>query len=69
MKKDIEIDCVVAIASILPGCMTQGANFEEARENLKDAIELWITVGMRAGDDMPAVNGLKLVSANEKLEQ
>ncbi len=68
-EKDPEIGCVVGIASILPGCMTQGANFEEARENLKDAIELWITVGMREGDDMPMVNGLKLVSAVEELEQ
>ena len=23
-KRDPEVDCVVAIASVLPGCMTQG---------------------------------------------
>jgi len=46
-KKDSEIGCVVAIAPVLPGCMTQGDNIEEARDNLIDAIELWITVGLR----------------------
>ncbi len=68
-KKDLEIDCVVGIASILPGCMTQGSNFEEARDNLKDAIELWVKVGLREGDEMPLVNGLKLASQAEELEQ
>jgi len=26
--------------------MTQGDNFEDARDNLIDAVELWITVGL-----------------------
>jgi len=49
-KRDEELDCVVAIAPTLKGCMTQGNNFEEARENLIDAIELWITVTLREGE-------------------
>ena len=68
-KRDPEVDCVVAIASVLPGCMTQGDNFEDARDNLVDAIELWITVGLREGEELPLVNGVKLVTALEHLEK
>lgn len=68
-KRDSEIGCVVAIAPSLPGCMTQGINFEEARDHLIDAIELWITVGLREGEEMPVVNGVKLAPAVEQLEQ
>ncbi len=68
-KKDSEIGCVVAIAPVLPGCMTQGDNIEEARDNLIDAIELWITVGLREGEEMPLINGVKLVTAAERIEK
>lgn len=68
-KRDPEVGCVVAIASVLPGCMTQGDNFEEARDNLIDAIELWITVGLREGEEMPLINGVKLVTSAEHLEK
>jgi len=68
-KRDPEVGCVVAIASVLPGCMTQGDNFEEARDNLIDAIELWITVGLREGEEMPLINGVKLVATVEQLEK
>ena len=68
-KKDEKLDCVVAITSVLPGCMTQGNNFEEARENLIDAIELWLTVGLREGQEMPVVNEVKLVTAVKQVEQ
>ena len=53
----------------LPGCMTQGNNFEEARENLIDAIELWLTVGLRDGQEIPVVNEVKLVTAVKQVEQ
>ena len=67
-KKDSEIGCVVAIATVLPGCMTQGDNIEEARDNLRDAIELWITVGLREREEMPLIKGTKLVTAAERIE-
>ena len=67
-KKDRKLDCVVAVVSLLPGCMTQGDNFEEARSNLIDAIELWITAGLREGEVMPVVNGVQLAVAYEQLE-
>ncbi len=49
--------------------MTQGNNFEEARENLIDAIELWLTVGLREGQEIPVVNEVKLVTAVKQVEQ
>ena len=63
------ISCVVAEAPDLHGCFTQGENFEEARENLIDAIELWITAGLREGEEMPIVNGCKLAASIDWLER
>jgi len=37
---------IIAEAPDLPGYFTQGRNFEEARQNLIDAIEFWVTVGL-----------------------
>lgn len=68
-RKGADLNCVVATVLILPGCMTQGANFEEARANLIDAIELWITVGLREGENLPVINGCQLSSATETQEE
>ncbi len=62
-KKGKDANCIIAIAPDLPGCMTQGDNHEEARENLIDAIELWITSSLRDGETLPMVNGRSLVTA------
>jgi predicted RNase H-like HicB family nuclease len=59
-EKGEQFDVIVAEAPDLPGCMTQGATFEEARENLVDAIEVWLMSGLRSGDDPPVVNGCRL---------
>ena len=59
-EKGEQLDVIVAEAPDLPGCMTQGATFEEARENLVDAIEVWLMSGLRSGEDPPVVNGCKL---------
>src|SRR5947209_20386130 len=59
-EKGERLDVVVAEAPDLPGCLTQGANFEEARENLVDAIEVWLMSGLRSGEDPPIVNGRHL---------
>ena len=66
--RDAELGCVVAIVPTLPGCMTQGDNFEEARDLLIDAIELWVTVGLKEGEKMPSINEHELVTAVEHLE-
>lgn len=68
-KRDTELDCVVAIAPALKGCMTQGDNFEEARDNLIDAIELWITVALKDGEDAPIINNTQLATSVEQIEQ
>ena len=68
-KEDPAIGCIVAIAPVLHGCMTQGENFEQARDNLIDAIELWITVGLRQGEKIPEINGARLVTDVEQIEK
>src|SRR5947209_6128171 len=59
-EKGEQLDVVVAEAPDLPGCLTQGATFEEARENLVDAIEVWFLSGLRSGEDPPVVNDCRL---------
>src|SRR5947209_8860904 len=59
-EKGEQLDVIVAEAPDLPGCLTQGATFEEARENLMDAIEVWVLSGLRSGEDPPVVNGCRL---------
>jgi predicted RNase H-like HicB family nuclease len=59
-EKGEQLDVIVAEAPDLPGCLTQGATFEEARENLIDAIEVWLLSGLRMGEDPPVVNGCRL---------
>jgi predicted RNase H-like HicB family nuclease len=66
-KKGKDFPCVVAVAPDLPGCLTQGDDFEEARENLIDAIQLWITSALRDGESLPTVNGHMLVTARPKV--
>src|SRR5437773_2461931 len=55
-----KLDVIVAEAPDLPGCVTQGATIEEARENLVDAVEVWLMSGLRSGEDPPIVNGCRL---------
>ena len=59
-EKGEQLDVIVAEAPDLPGCITQGASVEEARENLVDAIEVWLMSGLRNGEDPPVVNGCRL---------
>ena len=60
------IPCIVAEAPDLPGCYTQAENFEEARRNLIEAIELWITVALRNGESLPVINYCALLSPTRK---
>jgi predicted RNase H-like HicB family nuclease len=59
-EKGETLDVIVAEAPDLPGCLTHGPTFEEARENLVDAIEVWVMSGLRSGEDPPVVNGCRL---------
>jgi predicted RNase H-like HicB family nuclease len=59
-EKDTEVDAVAAWIPDLPGCFAQGRNFEEAREDLIDAIELWVMLALMDGDEIPVINGCRL---------
>jgi predicted RNase H-like HicB family nuclease len=64
------LDVVVAEAPDLPGCFTQGGGFEQARENLIDAIDVWIMATLQSGDRLPIVNGCQLaITADERGRQ
>lgn len=43
IEKD-ESGYYVAEVPALPGCLSQGKTFEEAKENIKEAIEGWLEV-------------------------
>ncbi len=59
-EKGEVLNVVIAEAPDLPGCFTQGSSFEEARENLIDAIEVWIMSALQCGEELPVVNGYRL---------
>ena len=40
----------------LPGCMTQGATYEEALQMAKEVIPLWIETLMEEGEEVPEEN-------------
>ncbi len=46
----------VASVPALPGCMSQGATFEAARENVKDAIAGYLEVLKEDNEDIPVEN-------------
>jgi len=42
----------------LPGCITYGADLEEAKVNVKEAIELYIESLKAHGEDIPSDEGV-----------
>jgi len=42
-----------ATVPALPGCISCGDTVEEALENVKDAIELWIRAARKKGEAIP----------------
>ncbi len=46
-------DVVSARVPELPGCLSEGANFEEALHNLDDALELWLSAAVESGAAIP----------------
>lgn len=43
----------VAICPTLPGCYTEGETLAEARENIREAIELNVEYGLEREDSIP----------------
>lgn len=42
-----------AVVPDLPGCMSAGDSLDEARENVREAIELWIEASRELGNEIP----------------
>lgn len=38
----------------LPGCVSWGETRDAAKENIREAIELWIEAALASGDEVPA---------------
>jgi len=53
IEYDAEEDVYLADCPMLPGCYTDGKTFEEALENIRDAIRLVIESRLAAGDSVP----------------
>ncbi len=53
IEYDAEEDVYLAECPMLPGCYTDGKTFEEALENIRDAIRLVIESRLAVGDPIP----------------
>jgi predicted RNase H-like HicB family nuclease len=56
-------EAFIAEVPELPGCMAHGNSQEDALQNSKVAIELWIETAREFGDPIPAPKGEKLMFA------
>jgi len=55
-------DGYFAFCPNLQGCYTQGDSYEEALENIKDAIRLHIEDRIKEGETIPMVESISLTS-------
>ena len=53
----------VANVPELPGCSAHGNTYDEALNNIKDAIQLWIDTAREFGDPVPEPKGHRLMFA------
>lgn len=53
IEYDAEEDVYLADCPLLPGCYTDGRTFEEALEDIRDAIRLVIESRLAVGDPVP----------------
>jgi predicted RNase H-like HicB family nuclease len=58
-EKD-EDGLIVASVPNIPGFFSQGENFEEARHNLRDAIEGNLVIALQLGFEIPAIEGVEI---------
>ena len=47
----------------LPGCMTDGDDFDDLMKNARDAMESWLEASIDDGDDMPSPSGVESLKA------
>lgn len=59
-----------ATVPFLPGCIACGDTEKEALDDLRDAIEAWVLVGLKFGDPIPPIgNAVLAYTANEELSR
>ena len=58
-----EDDAYVAEVPELPGCMAHGSTYEQALENIREAMELWLETAREFGDFIPEPKGERLMLA------
>ena len=44
----------------LSGVMATGETLEQCRENLEDALDQWIALGLQLGHQLPSMDGIEL---------
>lgn len=57
---ECEPDGCTATVPELTGCVTFGETPEEALDNLRDAVEVWVLTAIRFGDPVPPVGDFEL---------
>ncbi len=55
-------DGYFAFCPELQGCYTQGDNYEDVLENIKDAIRLHLEDRIENGEDIPKIESISLTS-------
>ena len=58
-----EDDLYVAEAPELPGCAAHGDTYDEALQNIRDAMSLWLDVAHEFGNHVPEPKGRRLMIA------
>ena len=59
---DEDKTCIAEVPE-LPGCLAHGQTYEQALENAKQAIQLWIDTAKEHGDPIPQPKGRRLMLA------
>ena len=62
IEYDAEEDVYLADWPLLPGCYTHGRTFEEALENIRDAIRLVIESRLAVGDPVPIPTTIRVTA-------
>ncbi len=60
IEYDPEDDVYLADCPLIPGCYTDGKTYEEALENIKEAIHLCIESRLAVGDPIPLPELVKI---------
>lgn len=62
IEYDLEEEVYLADCPLLQGCYTDGKTYEEALENIKDAIKLCIESRVAVGDPIPTPETVKVIA-------